>query len=58
MSEEEKRAEKDNGQKLSDGPMGEECWKFVKGWLDGPMGRGEWFGNWGVRGYDAEDVGE
>ena len=43
--EAERSAEKNNGQKLSDGPMGVECWKFLKFLVDGPMGRGEWFGN-------------
>ena len=56
VGEADKSAEKNNGENFWDGPMGVECLVYGKFWLDGPMGRGEWFGNWGVRGYDAEDV--
>jgi hypothetical protein len=55
--EAERSAEKNNEQNVLDWPMGVEFGVFGKCLWDGPMGRGEWFGNWGVRGYDSEDVG-
>jgi hypothetical protein len=45
MSEEENRAEKDNGQKSGDEPIRGVVTEMLKFLLDGPMGRGEWFGN-------------
>ncbi len=42
--EAEKSAEKDKGEKSLDEPIRGDVTTFLKFWLDGPMGRGEWFG--------------